>query len=67
MKTLDFKKQLIGLNSAELNDKAKLVYSQIVQNKLELAAGKLLNKRAVFILRKQLAVIKTKLYESLHR
>lgn len=67
MKTFDFKKQLIGLNPAELSAKAKLVYSQIVQNKLELAAGKALNKRVVFNLRKQLAVIKSKIYENSHR
>lgn len=67
MKTLDFKKQLIGLSVPELSIKAKAVYSQIVQNRLELAAGKLVNKRLVFNLRKQLAVIKTKIYENSHR
>ena len=67
MKTFDFKKQLIGLAVPELTAKAKTVYSQIVQNRLELAAGKALNKRVVFNLRKQLAIIKTKIYESSHR
>ncbi|MBI5358441.1 hypothetical protein HZB69_02315 [Candidatus Amesbacteria bacterium] len=67
MKTLDFKKQLIGLSISELSIKAKAIYSQIAQNKLELTTGKLVNKRAVFNLRKQLAVIKTKIYENSHR
>ena len=64
---MDFKKQLIGLSVPELTVRAKAVYSQIVQNRLELAAGKALNKRIVFNLRKQLAVIKTKIYENSHR
>lgn len=58
---MEFKKQLIGLSIPELKARAKAVYSQIVQNRLELAAGKALNKRVVFNLRKQLAIIKTKI------
>jgi ribosomal protein L29 len=67
MKKMEFKKQLSGLSKAELSERAKIVYSQIVQNRLELAAGKAQNKRTVFNLRKQLAIIKSKIYESLHR
>lgn len=64
---MEFKKQLTSLTLPELSARAKDVYSQIVKNRLELAAGKALNKRIVFNLRRQLAVIKTKIYENSHR
>lgn len=67
MKTFDFKKQLLGLNAQELTAKAREITSLIAKNKLELAAGKLQNKRAVFNLRKQVSIIKTKIYESTKR
>ena len=60
MKTNEFKKQLIGLTGPELKIKARDIYSQIAKSRLELAAGKLPNKRTVFNLRKQLAIIKSK-------
>lgn len=60
MKINEFKKQLIGLTGPELRVKARGIYSQISKSRLELRAGKLPNKRAVFNLRKQLAIIKSK-------
>ena len=67
MKLKDLKKQLVGLTPAELNTKARELASLIAKNKLELAAGRIANKRSVFNQRKQLAVIKTKMYESITR
>lgn len=67
MKLKDLKKQLIGLTPAELNTKARELSSLIAKNKLELAAGRITNKRSVFHQRKQLALIKTRMYESITR
>ncbi|MEK7503980.1 MAG: hypothetical protein AAB550_00550 [Patescibacteria group bacterium] len=67
MKLKDLKQQLVGLTPAELNKKARELSSLIAKNKLELAAGRIANKRSVFHQRKQLAIIKTKMYESLDR
>lgn len=67
MKLKDLKKQLIGLTPMELNVKAWELSSLIAKNRLELAAGRIANKRSVFNQRKQLALIKTKMYESATR
>lgn len=67
MKLKDLKKQLIGLTPSELNVKARELSSLIAKNRLELAAGRITNKRSVFNQRKQLALIKTKMYESITR
>ncbi len=67
MKLKELKKQLEGLTPAELNTKARELSSLIAKNKLELAAGRIANKRTVFNMRKQLALIKTRMYESISR
>jgi ribosomal protein L29 len=67
IKLKDLKQQLAGLTAAELNTKARELSSLIAKNKLELAAGRIADKRLVFNQRKQLAFIKTKMYESLSR
>lgn len=54
-----FKKRVQDLTTAELAVKASELVEEIAKLRLELATGRLQNKRKVFILRKQLAIVKT--------
>jgi ribosomal protein L29 len=61
MKRSQFKKDIAFLNKAELETKALALASQIAKTRLQLAAGKVKNFKEVASLRKQLAVVKTKI------
>ena len=54
-----FKKSVQDLTTAELTVKACGLVEEIAKLRLELATGRLQNKRKMFILRKQLAIVKT--------
>ena len=54
-----FKKRVQDLTTVELAVKASELVEEIAKLRLELATGRLQNKRKVFILRKQLAIVKT--------
>ena len=60
-----FKKRVRDLTTAELTVKASELVEEIAKLRLELATGRLQNKRKVFILRKQLAIVKS--YENSKR
>lgn len=60
-----FKNQVKNLNQEELAARAREMQKQLAKTKLELKIGKVRNNRQLFILRKQLAIIKT--YENNHR
>lgn len=61
MKKAQFKKDITYLNKAELEIKAVALASQISKTRLQLAAGKVKNFNEVSTLRRQLAIVKTKL------
>lgn len=60
-----FKKSVQDLTTAELAVKASGLVEEIAKLRLELATGRLQNKRKMFILRKQLAIVKS--YENSKR
>lgn len=61
MKYSQFKKDISFLNKAELEAKASVLASQIAKTRLQLAAGKVKNFKEVSSLRKQLAIVMTKI------